>query len=254
MILRGDEWAARLRDELGGPHPDMNAWMQRSTRVLKSDAASEVGLLTLGDKLCCIKYYRHKSLRHRLLLRTGRGRPVRSFDVGNQLVDAGVVVPTPLAVLRVPGGALLLMEGVPEAEALDLLWKENLQEEEVKKILGAAGERVAQLHRAGFAHGDCKWRNLLWSPRGCHLVDLDAAGQAPMGSPRQARDVARFTLDAEELGLSRQLFGCFLDSYLSGTGRDREEVTADALPSLRKLRKRHLARYGRSGQVLLGER
>lgn len=254
MILRGDEWATRLRDELGGAPPDMNAWMQRNTRLLKRDAASEVGLLTLDDTLCCIKYYRHKSYRHRLLLRAARGRPVRSFDVGTQLTEAGVSVPKPLALLRVPDGALLMVEGVTEAEALDLLWEKNPDEEDAQKILCAAGELMAQLHRAGFAHGDCKWRNLLWSARGCHLVDLDAAGRAGMGSLRQARDVARFTLDAEELGLSQTRFGYFLDSYLSGTGRGREEVIADALPALRKLRERHLTRYGRAGQALLDKR
>ena len=75
-----------------------------------------------------------------------------------------------------------------------------------------------------------------------------------MGSPRQARDVARFTLDAEELELGQQRFGYFLDNYLAGSGRSREGVVADAMPALRKLRKRHLARYGRTGQTLLGER
>lgn len=253
MIVRGDTWAVRLQQRLPGPPADMTAWMRDNTRLLKSDAASEVGLLELEGQLCCLKYYRHKSILHRTLFRAGRGRPVRSFDAALALVERRVAVPRPLACLRVPGGMLLLTQGIPDAKALDLLWQGQPGDEQVIQPLCAAGTVLADLHRAGYAHGDSKWRNILWSGQVCYLVDLDAASRARVAGARQARDLARFTLDAEELAMGSRLFDLFLDSYLSGIGRSRDEVVAATLPPLRKLRARHLARYGRRGQRLFSD-
>jgi tRNA A-37 threonylcarbamoyl transferase component Bud32 len=118
-------------------------------------------------------------------------------------------------------------------------------------VLHSAGESVARLHRAGYAHGDCKWSNLLWTGGQCYLVDLDGAGKAPIGSAKQARDLARFTLNAEELDIGPELYEFFLQGYLQGVSVSRSVAIDQMMPSLRLLRDRHLAKYGERGRRLL---
>ncbi len=127
----------------------------------------------------------------------------------------------------------------------------NPAHDKFRQVLLGAGESVARLHRAGYAHGDCKWNNLLWTGQQCYLVDLDGAGKASIGSAKQARDLARFTLNAEELAIGPELYEHFLESYLQGVSVSRSVVIDQMMPVLRMLRDRHLAKYGERGQRLL---
>ena len=250
-VIRGDHWPRRLQEWLDMPPADTAQWMEQHTQLLKSDAYSRVGLLRLQEELCCLKLYRQKSALQGWLFRRGRGRPVHCFDIAVQLRAAHVPVPQPRACLLVPGGMLLLSEGLTDAVDLHKLWQSGQEKERCRRLLAGAGTTLARLHRAGFAHGDCKWRNLLWSGGQWRLVDLDAAGRAPPGAGKQARDLARFTLDAEEHGLEHGLYEHFLDTYLQGVAQSREDTIGRLLPPLRKLRARHLARYGERGHRLL---
>ncbi len=72
-----------------------------------------------------------------------------------------------------------------------------------------------------------------------------------IGSARQARDVARFTVNAEEQGLDSKLFNLFLESYLQAVGETRQEAVARMVPFVYSMRAKHLARYGPSGQQRL---
>jgi tRNA A-37 threonylcarbamoyl transferase component Bud32 len=247
----GDGWGVALQDLLATSSKDTAAWMQQHTRLLKSDTNSLVGLLQLQHEACYLKLYRYKSTLQKLLFRLGRGRPVRSFDVACKLVESEVPVPRPRACLLVPGGVLLLTEGIAGGGNLNDLWREQPAHDKFRQVLHGAGESVAHLHRAGYAHGDCKWSNLLWAGRQCYLVDLDGVGKAPLGSAKQARDLARFTLNAEELDIGPELYELFLESYLQGVGASRHGLIARMTPILHLLRDRHLAKYGERGQHLL---
>ena len=248
VIVRDAGWAQALGELLVGATADIPAWMRAHTELLKSDVTSEVGLLQLRDELCYLKFYRHKTAAHRRFFR--RGRAVRSFDVTAQMSHRALPVPRPRACLRVPGGMLLLAEGIPSAQDLGAMWSTGGAD--TGTLMPAAGGLLAKLHREGFAHGDCKWPNLLWTPgKDFYLVDLDGARSVPSGHARQARDLARFTLDAEERELGSAGFELFLDNYLAGVEYSREQVLQDMLPALRKLRARHLARYGPRGSRLL---
>ena len=249
-IIRGESWGASLQAALVTPPEDIAAWMQQHTRILKSDTDSQVAMLQLRQQECYLKFYGYKSVRQQCLFRLGRGRPVRSFDVARKLIASEVPVPSPRACLLVPGGMLLLTEGISGGRNLNDLWREQLPGDTSRQLLQSAGESIAQLHRAGFAHGDCKWSNLLWSGQQLFLVDLDAACKALYPGTKQARDLARFTLNAEELGVTTQLYEHFLGSYLRGFGGSRKEAIERMLPILRKLRGRHVARYGQCGQPL----
>jgi len=247
----GDGWGIALQDMLATSSNDTAAWMQQHTRLLKSDTNSLVGLLQLRCETCYIKLYRYKSSLQKMLFRLGRGRPVRSFDVARELLAKEVPVSGPLACLLVPEGILLLTEGMPDGRNLNDLWLEQPASDEFRQIMHGAGESVARLHQAGYAHGDCKWSNLLWTGRQCYLVDLDGAGVAAIASAKQARDLARFTLNAEELAIGAELYELFLESYLQGVGESRQVVIVRMMPILRVLRERHVAKYGERGQRLL---
>jgi tRNA A-37 threonylcarbamoyl transferase component Bud32 len=225
--------------------------MERNTQLLKQDTGGGVGLLPLQAKLCCLKLYRQKSLLQRCQFRLGRGRAVRSFDMGAALREAGLSVAEPLACLLAQQGMLLLTTAIPHAMTLQNLWKSGTSDDQLRDALLEAAAVLARLHCAGYAHGDYKWSNLLWSGGECWLVDLDATAAAPLGGTRQARDLARFVLNAEEMAVAGDTFEAVMQRYLQGTGQTRQQVFSQLLPDLHKLRARHLARYGACGEPLL---
>ena len=108
------------------------------------------------------------------------------------------------------------------------------------------------MHGAGFSHGDTKWSNLLWDGSTVTLVDLDAVRRSADRS-RRARDLARFTLNAEEMNVPASLYDHFLESYQLATGENRAKLEKMTLRALHGLRRRHLKRYGPRGHRLLGD-
>lgn len=250
-ILRGDEWACELQDRLDSVDGDVTDWMVERTRLLKNDSTSVVGLLQLERGLCCLKLYRYQSALRRGLLYLGHGRPLRSFDTGQAMASQGLPVARPLACLRVADGGLLLTEGIADAQDMQSLWRAGPDNTRRRQLLLGSADALAQLHRSAYAHGDCKWSNLLCNGEQWWLVDLDATAKAPPGSGRQARDLARYILNAEEMAVSAAEFDVFLSSYLQGTGQSRQQVVGQVMAPLRKLRARHLARYGPRGEPLL---
>ena len=250
-VIRGEQWAQALLAQLLDADRDTGAWMDAHTHLLKRDRYSQVGLLRLQDRPCCLKLYRSKSPWQYLQFALGRGRAVNSFDRGHSLRAAGIAVPEELALLRVPGGMLLLCCAIEQADNLQVLWPRVDSRATREQIMDRAAQLLARLHNAGFAHGDCKWSNWLWAQGQLYLVDLDAVCQAAAGDRRQARDLARFTLNAEELSLQPALYDLFLEGYLSVTGLSRDVLMPPMLVELQGLRQRHLQRYGESGQRLV---
>jgi len=113
-----------------------------------------------------------------------------------------------------------------------------------------AASALENLHNAGFSHGDCKWSNCLWVADKLYLVDLEAVSKR---GKRQHVDLARFTMNAEDLALPAQLFGVFLNHYFDSVEKTREELVPKILPVLKRLRTRHQLQYGSRGHKLLGE-
>jgi tRNA A-37 threonylcarbamoyl transferase component Bud32 len=224
--------------------------MERHTRLVKSDRFSRVGLLVLAGELHYLKFYRPKSIGQQLWFRLARGRGVRAFDMGEALAGQGIAVPEPRACLLVPEGMLLLTEGLQGAGDLQALWRSEPGPGDPGGLMTAAGRALGRFHLAGYAHGDCKWSNLLWYAGHFYLADLEAVRAAPVGGRRQARDLARFTLNAEELSAGEAHYRQFLSSYCEATGTPRAMAIDRLLPDLRRLRARHRARYGERGAPL----
>ena len=243
-LLRDGGWGGVLARALAEPPAGIEAWLATHTRPLKTDSGSRVGLLQLRGDTCCLKLYRSRGGVRALAFRLGIGRGVRSFDRALELAAAGIRVPEPRACLLVPGGMLLLTEGLPASRDLRALWTSGAGVGDWTGLLDAAGRALAGLHASGFAHGDCKWGNLLWSGGEICFVDLDAVHRARGDGARSMRDLARFTLDAEELALPLALYRGFIGSYAMAAQRQPEELSRSILPSLDRLRRRHLAKYG----------
>ena len=257
-VLRGDDWAPWLRECLPAPPAEMRSWMEQHTRLLKSDTYSRVGLLSVHGQACFLKLYIAKSNLQNLGFRFAYGRGTHSFDAASRLLRAGLRVPAPRTCVLGPGGMLLLTEGMEDSCDLRSLWLTQPAEEATWRYIRQAGETLSALHLAGFAHGDCKWSNLLWSSDAFYLVDLEdvrrvraRGAQLKSLHALQLQDIARFTADAERLRASTGQYEIFLESYCTSLHYPREKLLDQIKQPVAVIRKRHERKSGRSHQVLL---
>jgi len=249
--LRGPLWAQALGEDLAQGPASIAVWMEQRTRLLKSDTYSRVGLLELRGQVCLLKLYLVKSPWQRLAFRLGYSRALRSFDMAQALAERGLPVPAPRACVRVGEGMLLLTEGIPDGRDLRALWLEQPEPGRSELLMHGAADALAALHLAGFAHGDGKWSNLLWCGERLLLIDLDAVRQVKAGPaaglplpPRQLRDLARFTVDAEELGATAQQYDIFLRRYAERMSCARDDLLNAIEAPANAIRLRHARKYG----------
>lgn len=253
-ILRGGEWGRQLQALMSIAPADATAWMERHTRLLKSDDFSRVGLLTVQQRPCYLKLYLAKTRLQQLGFRLGYGRGLHSFDAAAALLRDDLPVPEPLACLLLPEGMALLTKALPGAVDLRQWWLATPRPGEAEQRLRGAGETLALLHCAGYAHGDFKWSNVLCRNDALALVDLERVQKVRVRhspAPRQLRDLARFTVDSEELGASREQLQAFLAGYLGTAPCSREQLLLRLNPLLPPIRARHQRRYGLQPRPLL---
>jgi len=250
-VVAGRRWGVPLRAALAAGPQGTVPWMQRHTQLLKVAAGGSVGALDVAGSTCVLKFYPAPTPLARLRMHLRCSRAQRAFRAGRALAARGLPVARPLSCLRVPEGELVLSAALPAGRTLDVLWAAAPGSPEAARMLAGAGASLAALHAQGYRHGDCKWSNLLWDGDTCFLLDLDATGRRRL-RPRceRARDVARFTVNAEEVGVDAAGYEVFLDSYLRAGGGRRERLLADLQPALARLRGRHLARYGTRARPL----
>jgi tRNA A-37 threonylcarbamoyl transferase component Bud32 len=255
-VRRGPMWGERLGAKLLKSDGNIMAWMERHTQVLKSDKHSTVGLLELEQQACYLKYYRHKSWAQRALFQLGIGRGFRSFDGALALLEKHVPVPEPLSCVLIPGGMLLLTQAMQPACDLKAEWLDGPDANRKAELMANAGLALHRLHVAGYCHGDSKWSNFLWSQGQFYLVDLEAVESVAadvLGSKKQARDIARFVLNAEDLSLTPAEFEPFMHAYLDQSKVSENALIGAIMPALNRLRRRHDKHYGARGTRLIGE-
>lgn len=247
-VVRGKcpELVARLEQQTT---PVAN-WCSQHAHTIKDTAHSWVGFVELDDASVWLKVFRPKGLAQQFSMRLGRHRALRSFNSANNLLKAQLPVPLPIACLQVGGEMLLVTKRLPQGGDLLSLWQSQ-GEHLPAAIWREAGSVIGQLHRAGFVHGDCKWSNIYRAHDQHYLLDLEAVARVGVGASVAYRDVARFVLNAEDMGASSGILQTFLTAYACEVDSSIEEVSIATLPQLKRLRQRHERKYGRRGHILL---
>ncbi|NND67789.1 MAG: hypothetical protein HKN19_09395 [Halioglobus sp.] len=244
VILRGDAWAARLQGHLSTPPDEARAWMAEHTHRLKDEKYAVSGLLRLGGDLCFLKFYGFRWPGARHALRFHAPRALRAFDAAASLRWQEVAVPRPRACLLVRPGLLVLSKGIEAAETLHYLFSGGIKDDLASHLMRAAGEEIAQMHLSGHAHGDLRWNNLLWGRDRLYISHLEKARRVARQSARQWRDLAQFTVDAEELGIDPWHYEQFMEAYTRRVEIDKESLVERMRGPLGRIRNKHWARYG----------
>lgn len=147
--------------------------------VLKAGKTCHVCYVTWNDRQIVIKRYNHQgwvhSLRH--TLKTSRAR--RSWLSGHRLRSLGIRTPKPLAcVERLRGPfvwcSYIVTEYVPGGSLSDLLRDAGLSAEQRDERIAQVENMLKRLGDYRITHGDTKHSNVLMSPDGPVLTDLDA--------------------------------------------------------------------------------
>lgn len=250
-VVRGEGAAAAIAKRLREYPGNGVEWLQSHCSILKEDDLGVVALYQDGPLECVLKFYGYRSRAHQWAYRMGRGRAFHSYRAACALRREGIAVAQALGCLRLTDGMLLISEAIEGEGNLQEIWERGPVEKFARHVFQVAGHSMANLHRSGYAHGDCKWNNLLWDGGGIVMIDLDAVVRAPLHSQRQARDLARFTVNAEESDLGAPLFDLFLTSYLQVVGLTRQQAVDQMVPYVYAIRAKHLARYEPQGQRLV---
>ncbi len=251
QVLAGEPWGRTLSGQIEQSSLTADDWARRNMKVIKDTPGSLVGLVDLDGQSCYLKYYSIQSWHQRLWFKAGLGRGSKSYAKARVLLSSNILVPRPYACVLAKSGMLLLTEAIPQAINLQTLWEQGLAGSDAP-CWEKAGSSLAKLHNAGFFHGDFKWSNLLLADGEIYMVDLEAVGEFSPSGKRRHRDIARFTLNSEDMGAPFDSYQRFLQAYLSSTGQDEQEVTRWTLPILIRLRAHHVKKYGERGHPLLG--
>jgi tRNA A-37 threonylcarbamoyl transferase component Bud32 len=239
-IKRGDVWAERLKAHLTDYPEGAAEWMEENTRILNSTVDSLSGLLRVDGELAYLKLYRFSSLKSRLLYYLGRSQSVKNYRRAIALRQKGLALPDQLAYLTVSQGTLVVSEGFAEGGNLAELWLNRSGEEDFDTVMRSTGESLAALHAAGYVYGDCHWANLFWNGERVYLTDFNETRKCRVGGIPQSKDLARFTANAEELGIGLKLYEQFLGSYLDGVPGSRREIVESMIRPLYRIRGQHM--------------
>jgi tRNA A-37 threonylcarbamoyl transferase component Bud32 len=205
----------------------------------------------LGEDYLFLKLYGHQSRFKIALQSMGMGSALRAYKSARLLRREGVAVPKPRGCLLLPEGLMLVVEGIHCIGNMREVWLNKPPDAQLHGMMAAAGQALAQLHMVGYAHGNCRWINLLWDGQAICFVDLDTVSKASLGCSKQARDLARFTITAEELEIGPVLFDTFLESYRQVVGDSRHAIVERMAYHLYGLRAIHHGGSVRHGQRLI---
>lgn len=187
----------------------------KSGLLLKQDRFSEARLLTVKDTVFFIKLYRDKGFLGRIKKAIKRSRAWRVFTNTQTIYQNFSYLPKPLAYVEQADGAFYIAEGF--VDSVDLRAFEHSDGLTIKKysLINRVACMLANLHNAGFSHGDMKWGNVLFCKlkNTLYFVDWDGCKKTSNIKFYQ-RDVARFIVGIRESGLNGELESLFLKSYM----------------------------------------
>ena len=229
----------------------ITAWMDGPHQLLKRTPKLDARLLHVDGRQVFVKRYLGAGLLKRVMARLGLSRARRIFRISQSMIGVGVSVPEPYAWLSEHGCG----HSIYVCEALNARDMKSVASDElglaalggVNKVFDNVAEMLCRLHRAGFVHGDMKWPNIMVETNGDHLVLVDLDGiRRPWLSKKKrfARDLARFVIDARELGVDEKSVQYFMRAYARRVDIAEKALWDNMAPSYRKLAERHRRRYG----------
>ncbi len=148
-------------------------------KVLKAGKTCHVCHVAWNDRQIVIKRYNHQGWIHSLRHTLKRSRARRSWLSGHRLRCLGIATPEPLACVERLRGPLvwcsyIVTEYVPGGSLSDLLRDAGVSEEQRRERIAEVESLLKRLDDYQITHGDTKHSNVLMSPDGPVLTDLDA--------------------------------------------------------------------------------
>jgi tRNA A-37 threonylcarbamoyl transferase component Bud32 len=216
-----------------------------SWKPLKESGRIGVYKALFGDRDVIIKEYRFRGWLDRLSF-IRKQRVVRKFYAARGLSQLSV---PPLLFTELDKRAGRLCYGFVEGEDFrQLPWRD--QDDAISiDLMAQSADLLAQLHGAGWIHGDFKFGNLLYSAnkKSVYLLDVEAVRHS-RSRDRRARDLARFLLNSLEVSVEESALRAFWERY-AGTEVGVTVAAHKVRKHLRELLRRHQQKYGRSANL-----
>lgn len=223
-------------------------WFDANVSRLKEGPGKSSGLVSApGGKTCFVKRFYVKFFWQKALYALGRNQALRIFHLSRDMLKAGINVPAPLAVVSdirdKPAAIYYISEALLHARTLKKTAAVIQEPSQLRSLLEKLAGIIAEMHKAGFYHGDMKWKNIMISPGpefAVCFIDLDAAGRlGSLKDRRYAMDLSRFCVDIYESLHSQELIRPFILTYARYTGKDPARIVQDIRPYHRKRASKH---------------
>lgn len=231
----------------GGDWPPDPEDPERIT-TLKRNPRNHSGLLHLPDDGTYF-FKRFPLTGFRSLSRlTGRGNRARTnWRLSRHLQRHGVPVARAEALLVSPRENWFIAEALPTGSSLaKRVRRGSLSAEGLQTPLA---DLLAGLHRAGIAHGDLKWGNILLDEdETLRLIDLDSAQSA--NRERVDIDLARCIVSALELQMAADWVHGLIARYAEQTEQAVSPLTERLRPLVAQVSRGHGKRYRRDAVKL----
>lgn len=227
-------------------------WFDQAVKKLKSSSTRDAGLIVGTDnRTFFVKRFKLNKWQ-KLCRPLIKDRGLQAFNLSMDLTRTGISVPLPLAAVRdfkgSPEATYFISEALLHTQTLQNIIKHTDNPGVILNLMEYLASEIAKLHRAGFFHGDMKWKNIMLHPdtlNHSYFVDLDSSDRLKSSrDTRYARDLARFCVDIYELLDTQELIHDFLSAYIRHTSRTLEEVIEHIQPYHRKRAAKHKQRYG----------
>ncbi len=175
-------------------------------QILKHDHATSVVRKTIEKDDFVIKQYHLRNPGYALKRSVRRSRARHCWNMATKLLQLGIATAQPIAIVEERFGLLrrrswLLSEWLDGDICSAYLLRHGLTET-TRPVCQALLNLLHQLRQHSIAHGDLKASNILLTPTGPALIDLDGTRMYRPDSPRwryaRQRDLRRFLRNWEQ--------------------------------------------------------
>lgn len=150
-----------------------------SARLLKNGTTCFVSAVSLHGRDYVVKRYNPKGLLHSIRHTLKRSRARRGWLNAHRLRYLGIPTPRPAGFIEEYAGFLLkrswlITELAPGPKLYEYLADSEISKDQKTKIIDQVFDILTRLDRHRITHGDLKHANLIITPDGPTLIDLDS--------------------------------------------------------------------------------